>query len=160
MQKRNVSFSYTEYTDPAELSKEDQLLVDYSKKMTGNAYAVYSHFNVGAALRLENGEIVKGSNQENAAYPSGLCAERVAIFAASANYPDVSVEAIAISAFSLKTAGNQPVTPCGSCRQVLIEYQIKQNKPIKVILSGKNGRIWVIEDVEHLLPLGFSSLQM
>lgn len=160
MQKRNVSFSYTEYGDPTQLSKDDQLLVDYSKKMTESAYAVYSHFNVGAAIRLENGEIVKGSNQENAAYPSGLCAERVAIFGASANYPDVSIEAIAISAVSLKKPGNQPVTPCGACRQVLIEYQIKQNKPIKVILSARNGRIWVIENVEHLLPLGFSFLQM
>ncbi|MDD3876949.1 MAG: cytidine deaminase [Bacteroidales bacterium] len=149
-----------EYNSIEELSKEDQLLIEASKKAVKNAYAPYSGFNVGAAVLLENGEIVSGNNQENAAYPSGLCAERVAVFAASAKYPDVAMKAIAITAESENFLVDMPVTPCGSCRQVLAEYEHKSGKDIKVILSGKTGKILILKNIKTLLPLIFDSSKL
>lgn len=138
------------------LTKEERELIQVSARMTGSAYAPYSGFFVGAAVLLENGEIVRGSNQENAAYPSGLCAERVALFAASAMFPGVSMKMIAISA---KASGKQPaspVAPCGACRQVILEYEELQQKPIRILLSNESGKIIIIEKSKDLLPLAFS----
>jgi cytidine deaminase len=140
-----------------ELQSEDQDLVSLAREMTNNAYAPYSEFFVGAAILLENGKIVKGSNQENAAYPSGLCAERVAVFAASSEYPDVKIKSIAISARSNHRNMDYPVSPCGACRQVLLEYEFKQQSPVKMLLSGDKGKIVIIEKVKDLLPLSFTS---
>jgi cytidine deaminase len=152
MRRLKMPIIITEFDHTEELSLEDKELVACSREMTHQAYAPYSEFFVGAAVLLENGEVIKGSNQENAAYPSGLCAERVAIFSASALYPGVKVRKIAISARSL----DHPVTPCGACRQVLLEYEFKQQEPIRVLLSGETGKIFSIDKVQDLLPLSFT----
>lgn len=128
-------------------------LVDAAISATDKAYAPYSSFLVGAAVLLENGEIVAGNNQENAAYPSGLCAERVALFYAGSRYPDQKVEAMAVAAF---TGGKQVdmITPCGACRQVMLEVENRYNHPFKVLLCGAE-KIYMIEKASALLPLSF-----
>jgi cytidine deaminase len=120
-----------------------------------NAYAPYSNFQVGAAILLENGAIVIGSNQENAAYPSGLCAERVAIFQAGAVYPNVNILKIAITATSASKPVLSPIPPCGSCRQSIAEYEIKQEKPIQIFFMGESGEIHESASLKNLLPFGF-----
>jgi cytidine deaminase len=156
MKQFTLPIIITEAQTIAELPTEDQQLITLSRNMTDNAYAPYSEFFVGAAILLENGEIVKGSNQENAAYPSGLCAERVAVFAASAIYPEVKIKTVAISAKTPHHVMDYPVSPCGACRQALLEYEIKQNQPIRLLLSGVSGKILVIDAIRDLLPLCFS----
>mgnify|MGYP002146588265 CR=1 FL=1 len=140
-----------------ELSKEDQHLIEQAKEAAKGAYAPYSHFNVGAAVLLENGVVVKGSNQENAAYPSGICAERVAIFAAGSNYPGVKIKTMAVTAFSKNARIDSPITPCGSCRQVMSEYETKSRSDIKLLLCADCDEIWMLESVKSTLPLLFSS---
>jgi cytidine deaminase len=142
------------------LSEEEQELVIASRKMTEKAYAPYSEFFVGAAVMLENGKVIKGSNQENGAYPSGLCAERVAVFAASAMFPGIPMRMIAVSAKSPRLTMDAPVSPCGACRQVMLEYETLQQQPIKMLLSKENGKILIIEKVEDLLPLSFSGARL
>ncbi len=153
----HLSLQIMEVEDSNELSTDEQNLVEISRKMTEDAYAPYSGFFVGAAVLLENGVIVKGSNQENAAYPSGMCAERVAVFAASANYPNVKMKAIAVSAKTKAHAIEHPVSPCGACRQALLEYEVKQKEPIRMLLSGTSGKIYAIDKVQDLLPLSFTA---
>lgn len=145
------------YPSISELSEEDQNLVKEAREAAKGAYAPYSHFNVGAALLLENGIIVKGNNQENAAYPSGICAERVAFFAAGANYPGVKFKTMAVTAFSSHAKIDSPITPCGSCRQVMSEYETKSKADIRLILCADCEEIWVLESVKSTLPLLFSS---
>ena len=157
MKPIQVPFQIIEIEDLEELSPEEQKLIEHSRKMTNNAYAPYSRFFVGAAILLENGEIIMGSNQENAAYPSGLCAERVAIFSASANFPGMKIKAIAVSARSHKNKLDYPVSPCGACRQVLLEYEFNQKESIKLLLSGTSGKIYMVEKVRDLLPLSFTA---
>lgn len=140
-----------------ELPAADRALLDAAKAMTASAYAPYSQFHVGAALRLAGGKVVEGSNQENAAYPSGLCAERVAIFAASSQYPGITVEAMAIAVSTQKFDVMEPLSPCGSCRQVLMEYRHRQRSPMRIILSGTGTTVWVFEDVTSLLPFAFTA---
>lgn len=142
--------------DRGELTAEEKNLIDVSREMTGKAYAPYSGFCVGAAVLLENGQIIKGSNQENAAYPSGLCAERVAVFAASSMHPGVAMHAMAISTRTNGLKSRDPVAPCGACRQVLLEYEDLQKKPIRLLLGGDNGKVIVVEKIRDLLPLAFS----
>lgn len=137
-----------------ELSPQDQELVQAAIKATHNAYANYSRFYVGAALRLENGKIVIGANQENAAFPSGLCAERTAVFAAQANYPDSPIETLAIVARNEKGVLPNPITPCGACRQVILEIEDRYKKPIKILLYGTQ-KIYCVRSVKDLLPLSF-----
>lgn len=153
---KDISIRVSEVEGPDELEPGDRELVELSRKMTGKAYAPYSGFHVGAALRLENGEVITGSNQENGAYPSGLCAERVAAFAASARFPGMPMQAIAVSARSPRLSADELVSPCGACRQVMLEYETLQEKPIRLLLSKDNGRILVIEKVADLLPLSFT----
>jgi len=141
----------------SKLSEADQQLVQHAKEAAKGAYAPYSHFNVGAALLLENGVIVKGNNQENAAYPSGICAERVAVFAAGANYPGVKIITMAVTAFSSKAKIDSPITPCGSCRQVMSEYETKSGSDIRLILCADCDEIWLLESVKSTLPLLFSA---
>lgn len=155
MEKKTVSFTYEEYDNQSDLIAEDRNLLGHAKEALKNAYAPYSQFNVGAAILLENGKIVTGNNQENMAFPSGLCAERVAIFAASAENPGVAIKAIAISAHSEIFPVHSPVPPCGACRQAIIEYEMHQKMRIRIILQGDTGKIYVIDSLESLLPLSF-----
>ena len=146
--------------DYEELSEADCQLIDKAKEMTYHSYAPYSHFSVGAAALLANGEIVCGSNQENAAYPSGLCAERTTLFYANSQYPDVAVTTIAIAARN--ESGNfveQPVSPCGACRQVMLESQWRGGVPLRILLYGTKG-IYELAKVEDLLPLCFTADDM
>ncbi len=138
------------------LSKDEQDLVALSRQMCDQAYAPYSAFYVGAAVLLENGEMIRGSNQENGAYPSGLCAERVAAFAASAIFPGMPMKVMAVSARSSRMKIEKPVSPCGACRQVLLEYELAQDAPMKILLATEEGSIMIIEQVSDLLPLAFS----
>lgn len=139
-----------------ELPAADAELVKKAIEATQNSYAPYSHFCVGAALRLTNGVIVPGCNQENAAFPAGLCAERTAIFAAGAQYPDVPCEAIAIAARNPQgELTSEPVSPCGTCRQVLIETETRYSRPVRILLYGQN-RIFEIAGIKELMPLSFT----
>lgn len=137
-----------------ELSAEFQMLIEKAKEQVINAYAPYSEFHVGAAVQLENDEIFTGSNQENSAYPSGLCAERVAMFYANSQYPQTPVKTLAIAAFTKGSFLADPVTPCGSCRQVLLETETRFEKDITILLYGTEY-IYKIDNVKQLLPLCF-----
>lgn len=156
MVKKDLSIQIYEADNADALSPVERELVYAAREMTRKAYAPYSEFFVGAAVLLENGEVVTGSNQENGAYPSGLCAERVAVFAASSRFPGVPMKAIAVSARSAHRQMDQPVSPCGACRQVMLEYEVLQQQPVKVLLSKEDGKILVIEKVQDLLPLSFT----
>ncbi len=146
----------TELESEEELSSEEKKLLRLARESAKSAYAPYSNFFVGAALLLENGKIVCGSNQENVAFPSGLCAERVAFFSAGAQYPNVAIKTIVVTARSEKFSINKPVTPCGDCRQVMAEYEDRHKKNIRVILSGEKGKIFILDGIKSLLPLMFS----
>jgi len=139
-----------------ELLEQDRVLVDAAREATTRSYAPYSHFKVGAAILLDNGEVVAGANQENVAYPSGTCAERTACFYAHAQYPQSRFVAIAIAARGTdnKEVPN-PIAPCGACRQALLEYEILANNNIKVLLIGSN-EIYILDSIKSLLPLAFS----
>jgi len=147
---------YIEYESSAEMSEADNRLVECARRAADRAYAPYSGFHVGAAVRLANGVIVEGNNQENAAYPSGLCAERVALFAASANYNGIPIESIAVTAKSIHKKLETPVSPCGACRQVMTEYENIHNQKIKILLTGETGKVYQLHSVSDLLPLLFS----
>lgn len=138
-----------------ELTPEDQELLHTAKKAAQNAYAPYSHFKVGAAARLQNGEIVIGNNQENAAYPSGLCAERTTLFSANARFPEVPIVTLAVTALGNKDVISEPVPPCGACRQVMTEYENLSGKPMRVILQGSTGDIVIFDSAKNLLPFSF-----
>lgn len=153
MEQIDINISIESY-QLDELSSQDQELVQAAIKATNNAYANYSRFYVGAALRLENGKMVIGANQENAAFPSGLCAERTAVFAAQANYPDSPIETLAIVGRNEKGILSDPITPCGACRQVILEIEDRYKKPIKILLYGTQ-KIYCVRSVKDLLPLSF-----
>lgn len=138
----------------AELSEEQKRLIEEAKRATQDSYSPYSHFQVGAAVQLKNGTILHGSNQENAAYPSGLCAERTTLFYANANYPKEPVMALAIAVWTDNDFTDIPTAPCGSCRQVMIETEDRFNQPMQILLYGKE-RIYVIDSAKELLPLSF-----
>ncbi|MCF8369801.1 MAG: cytidine deaminase [Bacteroidales bacterium] len=160
MKKISLTIDYSIYDNPDELPEKDKKLLNEAILASKEAYAPYSNFKVGAAVLLKNGQIVSGSNQENAAYPSGLCAERVALFYASSKYPDISVEAIAVTAFSEDFSINDPVTPCGSCRQVMAETEQRFANDIKVIMYGESGKVYVTQKVNNLLPLMFHAEEL
>lgn len=153
--ERNISITYKEYESPEELDSEDQELVIAAKEAARLAYAPYSKFMVGAALRLESGSIVHGSNVENAAFPSGICAERTALAWAVSNYPDDNPVAMAIAAMTPDGLITETVSPCGNCRQVIAEEEGRTGKQIRMILSGRN-KILVLESIFPLLPLQFN----
>jgi len=144
-------------SDRTELSVKDADLLNIASQAALNAYAPYSHFKVGAAILLQNGHIISGNNQENAVFPSGMCAERVALFYAGSQFPETPIEKIAITAIGSEKKVTQPVPPCGNCRQALLEYEIKFGKPIEVIMSGEKGEVFIVKSVAELLPLSFSS---
>lgn len=140
-----------------ELSGADKAVVDAARAATANSYAVYSNFSVGAAVRLGNGTVVSGSNQENAAYPSGLCAERTTLFWANSQYPKEPIEVLAIAARSAQGELEFPITPCGACRQVMLETEKRFGNKMKIILYGTR-QCYVIDDgVRALMPLSFDS---
>ncbi len=153
MKEKNITIRIREYA-LAELDEESRHLVEEADKATENAYAPYSAFRVGAALLLENGKIITGNNQENAAYPSGLCAERVAVFYAESQYPDVAIVALALTARNKKGTTDEPAYPCGACRQVLLEAETRSGKPMRIIMAGKNS-VDVVDSVKDLLPRSF-----
>ncbi len=157
MIQKHINITYSEFRSVDEMIPEDRELVGAAIEAMSGAYAPYSHFHVGAAVRLSNGQIVKGSNQENAAFPSGLCAERTAMFAASSRYPDKDMLSIAIAGGVLGMLGTSPATPCGACRQVMAQYQAKSGKPMSVIMVA-DGLIWKFDRVDDILPLIFNSI--
>ena len=157
MTNKEIKIAFTEYAGAAEMEAEDRTLVEKAIEATKHSYAPYSNFNVGAALLLDNGEIVTGSNQENAAYPSGLCAERTAMFYASSQYPQHAILKIAIAATQGGVLCGNPATPCGSCRQVMAQYQLRGGNPMQIILAGSE-KILKFEKVDDLLPLIFDSI--
>ncbi len=142
-----------------EMSESDRSLIDQAKEATNRSYAPYSLFRVGAAALLNNGVTVTGNNQENAAYPSGLCAERTTLFYASAQYPDIPVNTLAIAARNKADFIEQPIPPCGACRQVMLETEKRSNTPLRIILYGKK-EIYVIMGIRNLLPLSFEAESM
>lgn len=137
-----------------ELSEADKALVQKAIQATNNAYAEYSHFYVGAAVRLTNGHIVVGANQENAAFPSGLCAERTTLFAAQANFPDQAVDSIAIAARNVNGLLKMPISPCGACRQVMVGIEDRYKRPMRVLLYGQDG-VYIVPSARDLMPLTF-----
>ncbi|MDR3133334.1 MAG: cytidine deaminase [Prevotellaceae bacterium] len=154
MNIKKIEITVYEAAGIRELTGEDAALLEKAAAATDRSYAPYSHFHVGAAVLLENGEIICGSNQENAAYPSGLCAERVALFYASAQYPEVAIRAVAVHSSVNGQANPDPVYPCGACRQVLLECESRFGQPIKVIMGGTK-KIQIVNSVSGLLPLSF-----
>jgi len=155
LENKELKIEYRQAKSAQELSAQDQDLFKKAIEAMGNAYAPYSLFKVGCALLLANGEVVKGSNQENMAYPSGLCAERVALFAASANFPGVPVKTLAVVAKPITEDESMTVSPCGSCRQVMVEYERIQHEPMKIITGSVNGPIFITENANAMLPLAF-----
>ena len=156
MQQKSVSFSFQQYDSLEDLPESFQKLLAAAKNATHQSYAPYSGFRVGAAALIENGEIVAGSNQENASLPVGLCAERVTLSAASSAFPDKKIIALAISAFDAAKNVDHPVSPCGLCRQSLLEYEHRFKNPISIILQGMSGPVYVIPSASSLLPLAFT----
>jgi len=144
------------FSDRTQLPIQEAELLKIAHEAAKNAYAPYSNFKVGAAILLKNGQVIFGNNQENAVYPSGMCAERVALFYAGAQFPDTPIAKIAITAIGTEKEVNQPVPPCGNCRQALLEYEIKFSEPIEVIMSGEKGEVYIIKSVAELLPLSFT----
>ncbi|WP_394970241.1 cytidine deaminase [uncultured Croceitalea sp.] len=157
MEKRNIGFELTIYNSENELSQEEAKLLEKAVSARKKAYSPYSNFQVGAAVLLENGKIVIGNNQENASYPSGLCAERVAVFQAGALFPTQRIIAIAISATSKNYVVNTPAGPCGNCRQSIAEYEQKQKTPIIILMRGEKGKIYKSNSIGELLPLAFNN---
>ena len=152
---KNITVSWTEFNSLDELKQSDKELVVAAREAAQKAYAPYSKFRVGAAVRLETGLIISGANVENAAFPSGICAERNALTFSASNYPSVKPEAIAVAAYTEDGLTKDPVPPCGNCRQVIVEEEFRNNKNIRVILSGES-RIQIIEKGGDLLPLQFN----
>jgi cytidine deaminase len=157
MEVNKLCFEFEKYASTDELSGGDLQLMQHAVAAIKNAYAPYSQFRVGAALRLDNGKIITGNNQENVAYPSGLCAERVALFYANSNFPDAVVEAIAIAAETETFELSGPVTPCGSCRQVMSETEKRQEHKMRVLMRNGDGTVLATNSIEGLLPLMFEA---
>ncbi len=157
MKKIDVVATATIYEDVSELPSDVQILMNKAVEARNQAYAPYSKFKVGAALLLENNQVILGSNQENAAYPSGMCAERVAIWKAGSDYPGVKVKQLVITASSTNTKVDRPVGPCGACRQTLSEYEINQKEPIEIYFMGEVGKVVKTASLLSLLPFSFDS---
>lgn len=155
MKEYNNKTSFYIYDSKAELKEDDFNLMEQAHKAVIDAYAPYSHFHVGAAVLLANGKVVIGNNQENAAYPSGMCAERVAIWSAASRFPNEKVLKIAIAVKSNLKEVTKPVAPCGACRQTLLEYEVKQKAPISIFFMGETGKVIKSNSLSDLLPFAF-----
>lgn len=156
IQRKDINIKVTEcHLD--DLDPDDRRLIEEAQHATSRAYAPYSHFHVGAAIRLDNGRVVTGANQENAAFPSGTCAERTACFYAHAQFPAAHFDAIAIAAND--DDGNSPacpISPCGACRQALLEYETLKGGNVRVLLAGRDGLVQCVDSIRSLLPLAFT----
>ncbi len=162
MEKKQFAFVYEVFKSINELNTEDALLLQEARNITAIAYAPYSHFNVGAAALLNNGSIVKGSNQENGSYPVGICAERALLAAVGTLFPNEPITAIAISYHNVNPnhSSNIPISPCGMCRQALVEYEERVHQSIRIILSGMEGEVISISQSNLLLPFGFKGNEL
>lgn len=160
MNKEAFQFTYEVYDSVEELSQQDAWLVNEAREVTSAAYAPYSNFNVGAVAKMANGEIVAGTNQENASYPVGICAERVLLSSAATLYPNVPIDTIAISYNNTNGESSHPISPCGMCRQSLVEYEERMKQPIRLLLSGMEGKVFIIQKANLLLPLSFGSVDL
>ena len=157
MTEKTIVINYQQFSSIDELSAEDRELAEAAIDAMSGAYAPYSHFHVGAAVRVSNGDIVKGANQENAAFPSGICAERTALFSAGAKYPDKDLVAIAIAGGVFGRLATNPATPCGACRQVMAQYQLKSGKPMSIMMVASD-KIMKFAKVDDILPLIFDCI--
>ncbi len=157
MQKKEYSFFFEVFDGAEELAPEDAVLLKMAREITKNAYAPYSRFKVGAAAKLTNGQIVTGSNQENASFPAGLCAERVLLASAASQYPGVAIEMLAVSYDNERGPSDRPISPCGICRQSLQEFEQSTGRPVRLIMGGQTGKIYIIPQTNLLLPLAFTA---
>lgn len=148
------------FQDFTELDPSDALLLETAREATGHAYAPYSDFRVGASVRLIDGQILSGSNQENASFPAGICAERVVLSAASATFPGTAIVSLALTYVNKSSTSNRPISPCGICRQTLAEYEQRFYHPIRLVLGGISGEIYIISRATDLLPFAFSNKEL
>jgi cytidine deaminase len=160
MKENKFEFQYEEYNDISELKKEDADLLTQARMVTKQAYAPYSNFFVGAVAKLKNNQTVSGTNQENASYPVGICAERVLLGNAATLHPGVSIDSLAISYYSKDVPSDHPISPCGMCRQALLEYETRTEKPIRLILAGQEGKVYIVKTVRFLLPFAFTQREL
>lgn len=160
MKKEQHTFSFEVYDTIDEMNEQDAALLKAARKVTEQAYAPYSQFHVGAAAKMDNGEMVSGTNQENASFPAGICAERALLSTAASLYPNMPIDTMAVSYHNMKGDSNRPISPCGICRQVLREYESRVKHPIRIILGGQDGKVYIIDKAEMLLPLSFSAEDM
>lgn len=160
MNHQQYKFEFEVYDSAEQLKEEDASLLKRAKEATELAYAPYSQFKVGAIAKLINGETVIGTNQENASFPVGICAERVLLSSAAILYPNTAIETIAISYNNIKGQSVHPISPCGICRQSLLEYELRVKQPIRLILGGLSGKVYVISQASALLPLSFTGEDM
>lgn len=157
MKNETLHIHYQVFDDLETLPELEKELLEAAQSAVESAYAPYSGYQVGAAVRLKNGEVITGTNQENAAFPSSLCAERIALYCAASRYPEVAVTAIAVTAKSDSLSISEPVSPCGACRQVMAETEWRWNTPLRIILSGDHGKVYRFERINNLLPFTFSA---
>jgi cytidine deaminase len=160
MKEKKIEFAYELYESITELTEKDAWLLNEAREITQQAYAPYSNFHVGAAAMLENGEVVVGTNQENAAYPVGTCAERVLLGTAANIHPGVAIKTMAISYNGLDVVSDHPISPCGMCRQALLEYETRLKGPIRLILGGMEGKVFIIPSAGLLLPFAFTKNEL
>lgn len=160
MKKTSYEFNFEIYDSSNELPESDKLLIEEARKVTENAYAPYSKFLVGAVALLNNGEKVSGTNQENASFPVGICAERSLLATAATLFTQVPIKTMAIAYHNLNGESSEPVSPCGMCRQYISEYEERMKQPIRLLLSGMKGRVFVLEKAGQLLPLSFGSTDL
>jgi cytidine deaminase len=160
MQKKEVGFSFDVYDGAEELPAEDAALLKTARESTKKAYAPYSHFRVGAAAKLANGQIVTGANQENASFPAGLCAERVVLATASSLHPGVAIDTLAVSYDNEQGPSNHPISPCGICRQSLQEFERSTGRKVRLIMGGQEGKVYIIPQASLLLPLAFTAEEL
>jgi cytidine deaminase len=160
MKQTSINIPVQIYPDLKTLEPADSILLDAARRATGDAYAPYSKFRVGAAVRLSNGQILTGSNQENASFPAGICAERVTLSAASAAFPGMAITDMALTYINESGSSDHPISPCGICRQTLAEYEQRFGRSIRLILGGVSGEIYIVNRATDLLPFAFSSQEL
>ncbi len=160
MKEKKIEFAYEVYDDISELNEQDAWLLNEAQAVTEQAYAPYSKFHVGAVAMMENGQVVAGTNQENASYPVGICAESVLLGTAANIHPHIPIKSMAISYNSDEVKSDHPISPCGMCRQALMEYETRLKQPIRLVLGGMEGKIYIIKTASLLLPFAFTSNEL
>jgi len=160
MSNHTYEFSYEVVEDISQLSSDDAALLQQARTVTQQAYAPYSNFRVGGAARLSNGALITGTNQENASYPVAICAERVLLGNAATQHPGVAIDTLAVSYASDHQSSDHPISPCGMCRQALLEYENRTHQPIRLLLSGQSGSVYIINTCSALLPLAFTGEEL